>query len=162
MTGFGDISLPAMQAGSSIMPGKVNPVMPEVVNQIAFEVIGNDVTVCLAAESGQLQLNAFEPIIVYSLFKSLAHLKAGCEVLATRCIDGISADPVRLREAVMASTALVTALNPYLGYTRATAIAREAQASGRGIADLVLEYGWMSRAQLDALLRPEALTQPPA
>ena len=160
MNGFGDIRLPPMQAGSSIMPGKVNPVIPEVVNQIAFEVIGNDVTVCLAAEAGQLQLNAFEPVIVFSLFKSLAHLDAGCRVLATRCVEGISADAGELRAAVLGSIALVTALNPYLGYTRATAIAREAQSSGRSVSELVLEHGWMSRAQLEEVLRPESLTQP--
>lgn len=155
--GFGELRLPPMQAGSSIMPGKVNPVIPEVVNQIAFEVIGNDVTVCMAAEAGQLQLNAFEPVMVFSLFKSLTHLGAGCQVLRTRCIAGIEVDANALRDTVLGSAGLATALNPYLGYGRATAIAREALESGRGIAELVLEQGWMNRAQLDDLLRPESL-----
>ena len=159
-SGFGDIRLPPMQAGSSIMPGKINPVIPEVVNQIAFEVMGNDLTVCLAAEAGQLQLNAFEPIIAYSLFKSLAHLEAGCRVLLGRCIEGISADSGTLRDRVHASIGLVTALNPHIGYQRASAIAREALDSGRGIVELVLDKGWLDQGQLDAILRPESLTEP--
>jgi aspartate ammonia-lyase len=158
--GLGEIRLPAVQAGSSIMPGKVNPVIPEVVNQIAFEVIGNDATVTLAAEAGQLQLNAFEPIIAHSLFKSLAHLAAGCRTLSERCVRGIVADPVRARRLLDESTALVTALNPLIGYARASELAQEALASGRQVRDLVLEKGWLTRAQLDELLRPESLTRP--
>ena len=158
--GLGEIRLPAVQAGSSIMPGKVNPVIPEVVNQIAFEVIGNDVTVTLAAEAGQLQLNAFEPIIAHSLFKSLAHLAAGCRTLAERCVRGIAADPVRARRLLDESTALVTALNPLIGYARASELAQEALASGRQVRELALEKGWLTRAQLDELLRPESLTRP--
>jgi aspartate ammonia-lyase len=131
-----------------------------VVNQIAFEVIGNDLTVCMAAEAGQLQLNAFEPVIAYSLFKSLAHLEAGCRVLQTRCIEGISADTEALRRGVHASIGLVTALNPHIGYQRASAIAREALDSGRGIVELVLAKGWLDQRQLDAILRPELLTEP--
>jgi aspartate ammonia-lyase len=159
-SGFGDIRLPPVQAGSSIMPGKINPVIPEVVNQIAFEVMGNDLTVCMAAEAGQLQLNAFEPIIAYSLFKSLAHLETGCRVLQTRCIEGISADTGALRDRVHASIGLVTALNPHIGYQKASAIAREALDSGRGIVELVLDKGWLDQGQLDAILRPELLTEP--
>lgn len=161
-SGFGDIRLPPMQAGSSIMPGKINPVIPEVVNQVAFEVIGNDVTVCMAAEAGQLQLNAFEPIIAYSLFKSLAHLRSACHALETRCIAGIEADGDALRASVHASIGIVTALNPYIGYERASAIAREALASGSGIVDLVLAKGWLDQAQLDAILCPDMLTRPRA
>ncbi len=160
-SGFGDIRLPPMQAGSSIMPAKINPVIPEVVNQIAFEVIGNDLTVCMAAEAGQLQLNAFEPIIAFSLFKSLAHLRAGCQALETRCIDGIEADSAALLDSVHASIGLVTALNPHIGYERASAIAREALASGNGIVELVLAKGWLDQRQLDAILCPERLTRPP-
>jgi aspartate ammonia-lyase len=158
--GIGEINLPAVQAGSSIMPGKVNPVIPEVVNQIAFEAIGNDITVTMAAEAGQLQLNAFEPIIAHSLFKSLAHLAAGCRTLAERCVKGITANRERARRLLDDSTALVTALNPIIGYARASEVAQEALASGRRVADLVLEKGWMTRAQLEDALRPEALTRP--
>ena len=142
------------------MPGKVNPVIPEVVNQIAFEVIGNDVTVTLAAEAGQLQLNAFEPIIAHSLFKSIAHLSAGCRLLAERCVKGISANRERARRLLGESTALVTALNPFLGYARASDVAREALASGERVYDLVLKKKLMTREQLDQILRPEVLTQP--
>src|SRR5499425_1625058 len=124
--GFNELNLPPVQAGSSIMPGKVNPVIPEVVNQVAFEVIGNDITVTMAAEAGQLQLNAFEPIIAHSLFKSLQHLAAACRALGERCVAGIVADRERARRFVDESTALVTALNPFIGYVRASEIAREA------------------------------------
>ena len=158
--GIGEISLPAVQAGSSIMPGKVNPVIPEVVNQIAFEVIGNDMTVTLAAEAGQLQLNAFEPIIAHSLFEGIAHLSAGCRVLAERCVDGITANRERARRFVDESTALVTALTPIIGYARATEIAQEALRTGARIDDLVLAKGLMTREQLDAVMRPEVLTRP--
>ena len=158
--GIGEINLPAVQAGSSIMPGKVNPVIPEVVNQIAFEVIGNDITVTMAAEGGQLQLNAFEPIIAHSLFKSIAHLAAGCRVLGERCVAGITANRERARRLLDDSTALVTALNPYIGYARASEIAREALATGKRVYDLVLEKNLMTRADLDAILKPEVLTQP--
>ncbi len=158
--GIGEINLPAVQAGSSIMPGKVNPVIPEVVNQIAFEVIGNDITVTMAAEGGQLQLNAFEPIIAHSLFKSLAHLCAGCRVLGERCVAGITANRVRARQLLDDSTALVTALNPYIGYARSSEIAQEALATGRRVYDLVLEKNLMTREDLDAILKPEVLTQP--
>ncbi|BFG77503.1 aspartate ammonia-lyase [Paraburkholderia terrae] len=158
--GFGEINLPPVQAGSSIMPGKVNPVIPEVVNQIAFEVIGNDVTVSFAAEAGQLQLNAFEPLIAHSLFKSVAHLRAGCLTLASRCVDGITANRDRLHALVENSIGIVTALNPYIGYTNATQVAQEALASGRSVAEIVIEKGLLSRAQLDEILQPSMLTQP--
>ena len=158
--GFGEINLPAVQAGSSIMPGKVNPVIPEVVNQVAFEVIGNDITVTMAAEGGQLQLNAFEPVIAHSLFKSISHLAAACRTLAERCVRGITANREHARLLLDNSTALVTALNPYIGYVRASEIAKEALATGRRVYDLVLEKKLMTREDLDALLRPEVLTQP--
>jgi aspartate ammonia-lyase len=158
--GLGEINLPPVQAGSSIMPGKVNPVIPEVVNQIAFEVIGNDVTVSMAAEAGQLQLNAFEPIIAHSLFKSLAHLRAGCLTLAERCVRGITANREHLRRMVEHSIGIVTALNPYIGYTHATAVAQEALATGQSVYDLVLAKGLLTKEQLDDILRPEMLTQP--
>jgi aspartate ammonia-lyase len=158
--GLGEINLPPVQAGSSIMPGKVNPVIPEVVNQIAFEVIGNDVTVSMAAEAGQLQLNAFEPIIAHSLFKSLAHLRAGCLTLAERCVRGITANREHLRRMVEHSIGIVTALNPYIGYTHATAVAQEALTTGQSVYDLVLAKGLLTKEQLDDILRPEMLTQP--
>ena len=158
--GFNEINLPAMQAGSSIMPGKVNPVIPEVVNQVAFEVIGNDVTITFAAEAGQLQLNAFEPIIAYSLFRSVAHLEAACRTLETRCIRGITANRETLRASVENSIGLVTALNPYIGYEAATKVALEAFHSGRGVYDLVLEGGLMTKDHLDRVLHPDALTRP--
>jgi len=158
--GIGEINLPAVQAGSSIMPGKVNPVIPEVVNQVAFEVIGNDITVTMAAEGGQLQLNAFEPIIAHSLFKSLSHLSAACRTLSERCVRGITANRERARRLLDDSTALVTALNPYIGYARSSEIAREALATGKRVYDLVLEKKLMTREDLDAILKPEVLTQP--
>ena len=158
--GFGEINLPAVQAGSSIMPGKVNPVIPEVVNQIAFLVIGNDVTVSFAAESGQLQLNAFEPIIAHSLFDSLIYLRNGCLTLAERCVRGITANREHLADLVKRSIGIVTALNPLIGYENASAVAKEAYATGKGVAEIVLEKGLLTKEQLDEVLRPEVLTQP--
>ncbi|MFK0074180.1 aspartate ammonia-lyase [Arthrobacter woluwensis] len=155
--GLGEINLPAVQSGSSIMPGKINPVIPEVVSQVAYEVIGNDVTVTMAAEAGQLQLNAFEPVIVHSLHKSITHLEAACRTLTARCVQGITANTAHLRSTVEHSIGLVTALNPQLGYAAATSIAQEALASGRGVAELVLERGLLSAERLEELLRPERL-----
>jgi aspartate ammonia-lyase len=160
--GLGEINLPAMQAGSSIMPGKVNPVIPEVVNQIAFEVIGNDLTVSFAAEAGQLQLNAFEPIIAHSLFKSVTHLRQGCLILAERCVKGITANEEKLRKSVTGSIGLVTALNPYIGYENATALAQEALRTGGSVYDLVIEKKLLEKHELDAILDPEVLTAPSA
>ncbi|WP_037604899.1 aspartate ammonia-lyase [Streptacidiphilus rugosus] len=159
-TGLGEICLPAVQAGSSIMPGKVNPVVPEAVNQVAFRVIGHDVTVTLAAEAGQLQLNAFEPVIAHSLLDSLALLTSACWTLTERCVTGITADQERLRGYVDHSIGTVTALNPFIGYTAATEVAAEALATGRSVRALVLERGLLTQEQLDRLLRPENLTAP--
>jgi aspartate ammonia-lyase len=131
-----------------------------VVNQIAFEVIGNDITVTLAAEAGQLELNAFEPVIAHSLFKSLAHLAAGCRTLGERCIVGIQANAERAKKLLDESTALVTALNPFIGYARASEIAQEALRTNARVYDLVLAKGYMTREQLDAILKPEVLTKP--
>src|SRR5437762_275950 len=158
--GFGEISLPAVQAGSSIMPGKVNPVIPEVVNQVAFEVIGNDITVTMAAEAGQLQLNAFEPIIAHSLFEGLQHLAAGCRTLADRCVKGITANREHLRQLVENSIGIVTALNPYIGYANATQVAQEALTTGRSVSELVLEKKLLSKERLAEILQPEVLTKP--
>jgi aspartate ammonia-lyase len=158
--GFNEINLPPVQAGSSIMPGKINPVVPEVVNQVAFEVIGNDVTVTMAAEAGQLQLNAFEPIILHSLGESVTHLTAACRVLADRCVKGITANPDVTRAFVENSIGLATALNPAIGYAAATEIAKEALATGRGVAELVLDRKLIPAERLEEILRPENLAHP--
>ncbi|CDO05793.1 aspartate ammonia-lyase [Mycolicibacterium cosmeticum] len=158
--GLGEINLPPVQAGSSIMPGKVNPVIPEVVNQVAFEVIGNDIAVSMAAEGGQLQLNAFEPIIAHSLFESLAHLTAACDTLRSRCVVGITANAARMRATVDHSIGLVTALNPYIGYEAATRLAADALNSDSDIASLVLDRGLLTASQLETILEPANLTRP--
>ena len=154
-TGFNEINLPPMQPGSSIMPGKVNPVIPEVVNQIAFKVIGNDLTVTLAAEAGQLQLNVMEPVIVQSIFESIEMLKNGMTTLKYKCIDGITANVKRCRELVEGSIGIVTALNPVLGYETSTALAKEALETNRGVYELVLEKNLLTKEELDQLLAPE-------
>jgi len=158
--GFGDIKLPPRQAGSSIMPGKVNPVIPEVMNQVAFEVIGNDVTVTMASEAGQLQLNAFEPIMGWSLFKSISHLSSACLTLKTNCVDGIEANHDLLARRVRESVTLVTALNPIIGYEKAALIAKTAMATGLPIDEVAESLGILTREQVEALLVPEKLTQP--
>ena len=154
-SGFNEINLPKMQPGSSIMPGKVNPVIPEVVNQIAFRVIGNDLTVTLAAEAGQLQLNVMEPIIAQAIFESLDMLKNGIGTLKYRCVDGITANENRCREYVENSIGLVTALVPTLGYEKCSALATEALETGKSLYDLVLENDYLTKEQLDKLLLPE-------
>jgi aspartate ammonia-lyase len=159
-TGINEINLPPMQPGSSIMPGKVNPVIPEVVNQIAFKVIGNDLTVTMAAEGGQLELNVFEPIIVQSLFESIEMLKNGMNTLKYRCVDGITANEERCRELVHNSIGLVTALNPIIGYEKSTMIAKEALKSGRSVYELVLEHKILTQEQLDKILAPENMIKP--
>jgi len=158
--GFGDIKLPPRQAGSSIMPGKVNPVIPEVMNQVAFEVIGNDMTVTMASEAGQLQLNAFEPIMGWSLFKSIAHLSQACLTLQTNCVAGIEANHAVLARRVRESVTLVTALNPIIGYEKAALIAKTAIATGAPIADVAESLGIMTHDEMEALLVPERLTRP--
>jgi aspartate ammonia-lyase len=158
--GFGDIKLPARQAGSSIMPGKVNPVIPEVMNQVAFEVIGNDITVTMASEAGQLQLNAFEPIMGWSLFKSITHLSQACLTLQANCVAGIEANHEVLAKRVRESVTLVTALNPIIGYEKAALIAKTALATGLPIDEVAESLGIMTRAQMAALLVPDTLTQP--
>jgi aspartate ammonia-lyase len=159
-SGFNEINLPAVQPGSSIMPGKVNPVIPEVVNQVAFEVVGNDVTISMAAEAGQLQLNAFEPIIAHCLFQSLTHLTHACRTLVSRCVIGITANERRLYESVTNSIGIITALSPYIGYSASAGIAKMALASGRPIPELVVEQGLLSAKQVADLLVPEALVSP--
>ena len=158
--GLGEINLPPMQPGSSIMPGKVNPVIPGVVNQVCFDVIGGDVTVTMAAEGGQLQLNAFEPVIAYRLLRSIDTLRIACIVLRERCVNGITANADRMRYFVEHSIGIVTALVPVLGYETATEIAKTALDSGRGVFDVVLERGLLTRNQLDTILNPAAMTAP--
>lgn len=153
--GFGDINLPPMQPGSSIMPGKVNPVIPEVVNQIAFQVIGNDLTVTMASEGGQLQLNAFEPVMVFNIFQSVNMLSRGMRTLTRLCIKGITANKEACRRAVEHSIGLVTALNPLIGYENSTMIAKEALESGESVFNLVLKHKLLTREQLEDALKPE-------
>lgn len=159
-TGFNEINLPPMQPGSSIMPGKVNPVIPEVVNQIAFKVIGNDLTVTLAAEAGQLELNVMEPVIVQSIFESIEMLKNGMTTLKYKCIDGITANEERCLSLVQNSIGLVTALNPVLGYETSTQLAKEALETNRGVYELVLEKNLLTKEELDKLLAPENMIKP--
>jgi len=158
--GLAEIALPAVQAGSSIMPGKVNPVIPELVNQIAFQVMGHDVTVGVAAEAGQLQLNAFEPIIAESLHQSVTHLTRGCDTLRERCVAGITANVEVLAGTVQRSISLVTALSPQLGYEAATAVAEEALATGRSVVDVALDRTTLTATHLAALLTPGRLIAP--
>ena len=159
--GLDEINLPPRQAGSSIMPGKVNPVIPEVVNQIAFAVIGNDVTVTMAAEAGQLQLNAFEPIMCRALMMSITQLRQGCYVLADACVSGITANVEKLRLSVEQSIGLVTAISPVLGYENATIVAQKALADDTSVREVVLELGLMTAAQFDELLgNIDALVRP--
>ena len=159
-TGINEINLPPMQPGSSIMPGKVNPVIPEVVNQIAFKVIGNDLTVTLAAEGGQLELNVFEPVIVQSLFESIEMLKNGMRTLKYKCIDGITANEARCRSLVENSIGIVTALNPVLGYETSTQLAKEALDKNIGLYELVLQKKLLTKEKLDDILKPENMISP--
>ena len=157
--GVGDIKLPARQAGSSIMPGKVNPVIPEVMNQVCFEVIGNDAAITMAVEAGQLQLNAFEPLMAWALHKSLSHLSSACQTLQINCVEGIVANQGLLDERIAASVTLVTALNPLIGYEKAAQIAKTAIANGKQIAVVAEELGIMSAADMKKLLVADKLTQ---
>lgn len=158
--GFGELALPPRQAGSSIMPGKVNPVIPEVVNQVAFSVIGSDVTVTMAAEAGQLQLNAFEPVIAHSLLQSLHWLTQACLTLRVNCVDGIEANRDRLSQMVGTSVGVVTALTPYIGYQASAELAHEALTGHKSIIELVVEAGLMKRENVERLLQPSRLSSP--
>jgi len=160
--GLGDIKLPARQAGSSIMPGKVNPVIPEVMNQVCFEVIGNDAAITFAAEAGQLQLNAFEPIMGWSLHKSLNHLAQACETLRINCVEGIVPNHALLERRISESVTLVTALNPLIGYEKAAKIAKTALATGKPIAVIAEELDILSQDEVKKLLVADKLTQPGA
>ncbi|WP_231444723.1 aspartate ammonia-lyase [Brevibacterium zhoupengii] len=160
--GFGEINLPARQAGSSIMPGKVNPVIPEAVSQVAYSVAGADVTVSMAVEGGQLQLNAFEPIIAHSLFQSITWLERACQTFRVNCVNGITANEAALEDTVARSVTVITALAPVIGYAPAAQLAKQALATNEPIADLVIAQGLLDRAQLEEILKPERLTGLPA
>jgi aspartate ammonia-lyase len=149
-----------MQPGSSIMPGKVNPVIPELVNQICYQIIGYDTVISMAAEASELELNMAEPIIAYDLLHGMMILKNACIALTSRCVVGLTANADRCRNYVLSSIGLVTALNPVLGYEKSAAIAKEALKTGGNVYDLVLEKQWLTKAQLDDLLRPENMTDP--
>lgn len=159
-TGFEEITLPAKQNGSSIMPGKVNPVIPEVVTQVAFAVIGNDSTITLAAEAGQLELNAFEPVIFYKLFESLTCMKNAVKTLTVNCIDGITSNKKRCEQLLFDSVGTVTALCPYIGYKKAAELAKRALRENKKIKDLVKEQGLLDDALLEKILDPFTMTEP--
>lgn len=158
--GFGEINLPAMQPGSSIMPGKVNPVIPEVMNQISYKVIGNDLCVTMSGEAAQMELNAMEPVMAQCCFESADLFMNGFDTLRTLCIDGITANEDRCRQEVHDSIGVVTALNPVIGYKNSTKIAKEAQQTGRGVYELVLEHDILSKEDLDTILKPENMIKP--
>lgn len=158
--GFNEINLPKMQPGSSIMPGKVNPVIPEVVNQIAYKVIGNDLTVTFAAEAGQLQLNVMEPVLVRAILESMEMLVNGMATLKERCIVGITANEEHCKEMVLNSIGIVTAVNPTLGYEASSRIAKRALAENRSVYDLILEEELLSKEKLDEILSPERMIKP--
>ena len=156
-TGFGEINLPAKQNGSSIMPGKINPVIPEVMNQIAFNVIGNDMTVTMAVEAGQLELNAFEPIIFYCLFESLETLTNGVKVFKTDCVDGITVNATVCQEEVEKSIGIVTALCPYIGYTKASDLAKKALREGKRVKDVLIEERVVEESEIPSILDPHKM-----
>jgi len=158
--GLNEINLPPMQPGSSIMPGKVNPVIPEVFNQVAYQVIGNDLTVTMAGEAGQLQLNVMEPVIAFQLFQSIDMMRNSMAVLEERCIKGISANRDVCRKNVENSIGIVTALNPYIGYENSTMLAKEALQTGKPVYELVLEKKLLSREQIERILSPEEMVRP--
>ena len=159
-TGIGEITLPPKQNGSSIMPGKVNPVIPEVVNQVAFNIIGNDVTITMAAEAGQFELNAFEPIVFYCLFQSIDTLTYAVSTFVDNCIVDIRANVERCNELVNNSVGIVTALCPHIGYEASADIAKQALAEKSSVKELVVERGLMSREELDIVLNPVGMTEP--
>ncbi|TLP39173.1 aspartate ammonia-lyase [Arcobacter arenosus] len=158
--GLNEINLPAMQPGSSIMPGKVNPVIPEVVNQVAFQVIGTDMTITMASEGGQLQLNVFEPVIAYNLFNNMNMMKSAFETLADKCVKGITANEEHCKNLVVNSIGLVTALNPHIGYENSTSVAKEALDSGQSVYDIVLKRGLLTKEELEDIIRPENMIKP--
>jgi aspartate ammonia-lyase len=158
--GLGEITLPAVQPGSSIMPGKVNPSVPEMVNQVCYQVMGCDLTVAAAAEAGQLELNVMMPVIAWNTIHVSTILRQSMNVLRIRCVEGIEADAARCHELLDRSTAMATALSPYLGYAKTAEIAKEAVRTGRSIREIVLEEGLMDERQLARILSAESMTRP--
>lgn len=158
--GLAEISLPARQPGSSIMPGKVNPVMAELINQIAFQVIGNDNTICLASEAGQLELNVMEPVLVFNLLQSISIMNNGFRSFTDNCLKGIEANEKRLKQYVEKSAGVITAVNPHLGYEAAARIAREAIMTGQSVRDLCLQHDVLTEEELDIILNPYEMTKP--
>ena len=158
--GFGEINLPAKQNGSSIMPGKVNPVIPEVVNQVAFNAIGNDMTITMAAEAVQLELNAFEPIIFYCLFQSIDTIAYAVNTFVDNCVIGITANETRCRYFVENSVGIITAICPYVGYQKAAEIAKEAIKTGESVRKLIIEKGLLTKEQMDEIMDPVQMTEP--
>ena len=158
--GFGEINLPAKQNGSSIMPGKVNPVIPEVVNQVAFNAIGNDMTITMAAEAGQLELNEFEPIIFYCLFQSIDTIAYAVNTFVDNCVIGITANETRCRYFVENSVGIITAICPYVGYQKAAEIAKEAIKTGESVRKLIIETGLLTKEQMDEIMDPVQMTEP--
>jgi len=158
--GLGEITLPSRQPGSSIMPGKVNPVMAEVINQVAFQVIGNDHTICLASEAGQLELNVMEPVLVFNLLQSISIMNNGFRAFTDFCLKGIEANEERMKEYVEKSAGIITAVNPHIGYEVAARIAREAILTGQPIRELCLKYDVLSAKELDLILDPYEMTHP--
>ncbi|MFD2371197.1 aspartate ammonia-lyase [Brevibacillus sp. GCM10020057] len=158
--GLGEISLPARQPGSSIMPGKVNPVMAEVINQVAFQVIGNDHTICLASEAGQLELNVMEPVLVFNLLQSISIMDNAFRAFTQYCLSGIEANRERMKEYVEKSVGVITAVNPHLGYETAARIAREAILTGKSVRELCLQYNVLTEEELDLILDPFEMTHP--
>lgn len=158
--GLAEISLPARQPGSSIMPGKVNPVMPELINQVAFQVIGNDTTICLASEAGQLELNVMEPVLVFNLLQSISIMNNGFDAFTKYCLEGIEANEERLKEYVEKSVGVITAVNPHLGYEVVSRIAREAIMTGKSVRELCLQYDVLTEEELDLILNPYEMTNP--
>ncbi|MCY9376586.1 MULTISPECIES: aspartate ammonia-lyase [Bacillus] len=158
--GLAEISLPARQPGSSIMPGKVNPVMAELINQIAFQVIGNDNTICLASEAGQLELNVMEPVLVFNLLQSISIMNNGFRSFTDNCLKGIEANEKRLKQYVEKSAGVITAVNPHLGYEAAARIAREAIMTGQSVRDLCLQHDVLTEEELDLILNPFEMTKP--
>lgn len=159
-TGFGEINLPAKQNGSSIMPGKINPVIPEVINQTAFQIIGNDITITMAAEAGQLELNAFEPVIFYNLFQSISMLEKSVQTFVDNCVCGITANEQHCRELVENSVGIITPLCPHVGYKKAASVAKEAIRTGESVRSIILRENLLQESELDAILNPVAMTEP--